>query len=137
MTYFTRASGKFRIEPPLTWPEFKDSPYRPERESSEPDVQLDIDTVEVDGEHGVMLLHRAVAVRPFAPGMPFAYHTGLYETLGKLVAEYGERHRFTGFFECRTTDDRGFEGWYRLSIRDGEVVRTTPTVTWPDEENPS
>lgn len=135
MTYFTRATGEFRIEPPLTWPEFKDSPYRPERESSEPDVQFVVETTEIDGDYGVMLLHRAVAVRPFAPGMPFAYHTGLFETLRKLVAEYGQSHRFTGFFECRTTDGTGFDDLYRLIVRNGEVVRTTPTVTWPDEEN--
>lgn len=134
MTYFTRATGTFRIEPPLTWPEFKDSPYRPERESSEPDVQLVVDTVEVDGEHGTMLLHRAVAVRPGFPDRPFAYHAGLFETLRKMVAEHGGNHRFTGFFECRTTDDLGFGDWYRLIVRNGEVVRTTPTVTWPTEE---
>jgi len=134
MTDYTVATGEFRIEPPLTWPKFKSSPYHPAQKRSEPDVLFEVETTEVDGEQGVMLLHRAVAVHPYAPGRPFAYRVGLAETLRKLLAEYGDRHQFTGYFECRTSRDDVQCDWYRLTVRDGEVVRVEPTITWPGEE---
>ena len=130
MTDYTLAAGKFRIEPPLTWSEFKASPYRPEAARSEPDVLFEVETTEVDGPDGVMLLHRAVAVRPYAPGKPFAYHVGLAETLRKLLDEYGGR--FTGFFECRA--EPGGD-WYRLAARGGEIVRIDPKIVWPGDED--
>lgn len=136
MTDYTVAMGEFRIEPPLTWAEFKNSPYRPEEKEkrSEPDVLFEVETTEVDSEQGVMLLHRAVAVHPYAPGRPFAYHVGLAETLRKLLAEYGDRHQFAGFFECRKSRDDVQYDWYRLTVRDGEVVRIEPRIGWPNEE---
>jgi len=135
MTNYTVAMGEFRIEPPLTWAEFKASPYRPEQARTEPDVLFEVETTEVDGEQGVMLLHRAVAVHPYAPGRLFGYHVGLAETLRKLLVEYGDRHQFTGYFECRTSRDDVQHDWYRLTVRDGEVVRMEPHITWPNEES--
>ena len=132
MTTYTQATGEFRIEPPLTWSEFKSSPYRPEAARSEPDVLFQVETTEIDGDEGVMLLHRAVAVHPYAPGRPFAYHVGLAETLRKLLAEYGNRHQFTGFFECRETDNDTPSDWYRLTVHNGNVVRIEPHITWPN-----
>jgi hypothetical protein len=132
MTRYTQADGTFRIDPPLAWPEFKDSPYRPENARTEPDVLFEIETTEIDGPEGVLLLHRAVAVRPFAPGKQFAYRKGLAETLRKLLGEYGELHALTGFFECRETRGDGLEDWYRLIVRDGGVVRIKPTITWEE-----
>lgn len=41
MGNYIRATGGFRIEPPLTWPEIKGSPYRPENARTEPDVLND------------------------------------------------------------------------------------------------
>lgn len=138
MGNYIRATGEFRIEPPLTWPEIKNSPYRPEKARTEPDVLFEVETAEIDGDEGVMLLHRAVAVRPYAPGQPFAYHVGLPETLRKLLAEYGDRHQFAGFFECRESDGGDYAGDpYRLTVRDGDVVRIEPTITWPNEETRS
>lgn len=135
MARYTCATGEFRIEPPLTWSEFKDSPYRPEQARTEPDVLFDVETIEVDGSDGVMLLHRVVAVRPYAPGKPFAYHAGLAETLRKLVDQYGDGHVFTGFFECREIRNDVQEDWYRLIIQGGDVIHIEPHITWPDEEN--
>jgi hypothetical protein len=135
MTRYTTATSKIRIEPPLTWSEFKASPYRPEVAQGEPDVLFEVETSEVDGDDGVMLLHRAVAVRPYAPGKLFAYHVGLAETLGKLLDEYGSRHTLTGFFECREISDGVPADWYRLTVRDGNVVRIEPHITWPNEES--
>jgi hypothetical protein len=138
MADYTLASGEFRIDPPLTWSEFKTSPYRPENARTEPDVLFEVETIEIDSADGVMLLHRAVAVHPLAPGQPFAYHVGLFETLRKLLAEYGDRHQFIGFFECQDSDGGNYAGdRYRLIVRDGEVVRIEPLITWPNEENRS
>lgn len=135
MADYTLAAGEIRIDPPLTWSEFKTSPYRPEAARSEPDVLFEVETTEVDGPDGVMLLHRAGAVRPYAPGKPFAYHTGLAKTLRKLLDEYGLRHTFTGFFECREITNGVQVGWYRLAVQGGDVVRIEPRITWPNEEN--
>lgn len=135
MIKYIQASGEFRIDPPLTWSEFKDSPYRPEQKRSEPDVLFEVETTEIDGDDGVMLLHRAVAVHPYAPAEPFVYHVGLAETLRKLLNEYGEQHTFTGFFECREISDGVPADWYRLAVRGGNVARIEPTITWPGDED--
>lgn len=127
---YTTATGEFRIEPPLTYAEFKDSPYRPEV-PNEPDVLFDVETTEVDGPDGVMLLHRAVAVLPCSD-RPFAYHVGLIKTMQKLLDEYGDAHTFTGYFECRDSNDHTPGDPWRIVVRDGQAVRIDPTITWPE-----
>lgn len=130
---YTTATGQFRIEPPLTWAEFKDSPYRPEHAMSEPDVLLEVETNEIDGPDGAMLLHRAIAVRPYSPGRPFAYHGDLTATLQALLDEHGTAHRFSGFFECRDVVDDMPGDPFRLIARNGRAARVEPVITWPGD----
>jgi hypothetical protein len=129
-TYLT-ATGQFRIDPPLTWAEFKDSPYRPENERSEPDVLFEIETTEIDSPDGMMLLHRAVAVRPYSD-RPFAYHRGLIPTMQALVNEHAT-HTFTGHFQCQETSDYTVGDLYRIVVRSGVVVTVKPEITWPED----
>ena len=44
MGYYTKFNGKISIDPPLTWREIKDSPYRPEsaERSGTADVKFDV-----------------------------------------------------------------------------------------------
>lgn len=133
---YTTATGEFRIEPPLTWAEFKDSPYRPEHERSEPDVLLTVETTEVHSEDGVMLLHRAVAVRPVSPGRPFAYHRGLLATMQELLDRYGSAHAFTGHFQCQDSDEYTPGDLYRIVVVEGIAATLRPQIVWPgNEEN--
>lgn len=130
---FLTATGRFRIEPPLTWSEFKDSPYRPENERSEPDLLLVVETSEVDGPDGVMLLHRAVAVQPGSPGRLFAYHRGLLPSLQEFVTKHADGHTFTGFFECREVRDYIPTGPWRIVVGNGVVTTVEPLITWPED----
>lgn len=131
-TYIT-ATGEFRIEPPLTWAEFKDSPHRPERAGAEPDVLFEIETTEIDGPNGTMLLHRAASVRPYAPGQPFAYRGDLVKTMMQLLHEYGDSHRFVGHFEARESRDHTPSDPWRVLVRNGYAVRVEPAITWPED----
>jgi hypothetical protein len=130
---FTTAIGEFRIDPPLTYAEFKDSPYRPEKEPAEPEVLFNVETTEVDGPDGVMLLRRAVTVRPYSPGRPFAYHHDLVQALQYLLDVHGETHTFTGYFECRESANDVPGDWWRLVVRGREAVRIEPTVAWSED----
>lgn len=130
---YTTATGEFRIDPPLTWTEFKNSPYHPEKAPSEPEVLLDIETTEVDSPDGIMLLHHAVTVRPYSPGRPFAYHHDLAQAMQYLLDIHGETHTFTGYFECRESANETPGDHYRIVIRNGSAARIEPATTWPED----
>ncbi|MGW0577317.1 DUF6205 family protein [Streptomyces sp. NPDC002920] len=129
MGYYTRVTGEIRIEPPLTWQEFKDSPFNPH--STEYDDSLDakllIHEETVDTDDGPLL-------RRTAPEL-VAAHTDSYKAY-RLVEDVQKAidtftgHTFSGRLECKGEDG----ALWRVIVRDGRAQQVEPRIVWPDED---
>ena len=67
MGYYTRVTGELRIEPPLTWAEFKDSPFLQGGPNDDTDYNVCLKTTEetVDTDDGQLVRDgRAVKIEP-------------------------------------------------------------------------
>lgn len=132
MAYDSRLTGSLRIEPPLTWPQFKDSALRrPDRPQAPAFLHASlvlrehVDTT--DTATGRVQDITATGVEP-ATSEALSHYT-LDDELAALAAAYGADHTFHGWI-VRTGDDQG--DVQRYTIRDGHVVTETATLTWPD-----
>jgi hypothetical protein len=124
VSYNTRVDGEIRIEPPLTWRDFKDSPFF----SNKKDVTFRVDEEPVTTDDGPLIRKTAVALVPTWEDSYKAYN---------LVAHVQEaidafpKHTFTGRLECE--GDENTDLW-RVIIRDGRAVKVQPRIVWPDED---
>lgn len=124
MGYNTSVSGEIRIEPPLTWREFKDSPFT----GHEKDVTFHVDEETVAMDDGPLIRKTAVALVPSWEDSYKAYN---------LVAHVQEAidafpgHTFTGRLDCEGEENADL---WRVVVRDGRAVKVTPRIVWPDED---
>jgi uncharacterized protein DUF6205 len=130
MGYYTRVTGELRIEPPLAWGEFKDSPFLPgsPNDNTDYDVRLRTDEETVDTEDGQLIHKIASEVLPRWDDSFKAYN--LVEHVQKLIDAF-PGHAFTGRFDCEGEESGDL---WRVIVRDGRAEKVTPRIVWPDED---
>lgn len=130
MGYYTRVTGEISIEPPLTWQEFKDSPFLPggSNDNGNFDVSLRTDEETVDTDEGQLVRKTASVVVPRWDDSFKAYH--LIEHVQAVIDAFPGR-TFTGRLECEGEDNTDM---WRVVVRDGRAVKVEPRIVWPDED---
>lgn len=130
MGYYTRVTGEISIEPPLTWQEFKDSPFLPgsPNDNTNYDVRLHTDEETVDTDEGQPVRKTANAVLPRWDDSFKAYH--LIDHVQAVIDAF-PGHTFTGRLECEGEDNTDM---WRVVVRDGRAVKVEPRIVWPDED---
>jgi hypothetical protein len=129
MGYYTSITGELAIEPPLTYAEFKDTPFTSFTDWSKGGADIyaiAVSEEDKDTPDGVLTVKTAHLVRPY-PDEVKAYHAE--DGLQRLVDAF-PGHEFTGCFEG--DGERADDQW-RLYVRSGRVIKHVPTITWPDE----
>jgi hypothetical protein len=124
MGYNTSVTGEIRIEPPLTWREFKDSPFVGDSK----DVRLRVEAETVDTDDGPLMRKTAVALAPAWEDSYKAYN--LVEHVQQAIDAF-PGHTFTGRLECEGEENADL---WRVTVRDGRAVRVEPRIVWPDED---
>lgn len=124
MGYNTSVSGEIRIEPPLTWREFKDSPFA----GHDKDVTLHVEAETADTDSGPLMRKTAVALVPTWEDSYRAYH--LVEHVQEAIDSF-PGHTFTGRLECEGEENTDI---WRVIVRDGRAVKVEPRIVWPDED---
>ena len=124
MGYNTSVTGEIRIEPPLAWREFKDSPFA----GRDMDVKLRIDEETVDTDDGPLIRKTASAIVPAWEDSYKAYK--LIDHVQQAIDAF-PGHTFTGRLECEGEENTDI---WRVVIRDGRAVRIEPRIVWPDED---
>ncbi|MFI8351243.1 DUF6205 family protein [Streptomyces sp. NPDC085596] len=130
MGYYTRVTGEINIEPPLTWQEFKDSPFLPgsANDSTAYDVRLRADEETVDTDDGQLIRKTASTVLPRWDDSFKAYN--LIEHVQAIIDAF-PGHTFSGRLDCEGEETGDL---WRVVIRDGRAVKVTPQIVWPDED---
>jgi hypothetical protein len=124
MGYNTSVTGEIRIEPPLAWREFKDSPFA----GRDMDVKLRIDEETIDTDDGPLIRKTASAIVPAWEDSYKAYK--LIDHVQQAIDAF-PGHTFTGRLECEGEENTDI---WRVVIRDGRAVRIEPRIVWPDED---
>lgn len=130
MSYTTHVTGEFAIEPPLTWPEFRDSEFAPHNAKSswDPDLILRVNEENVDTADGPLLRRTATALvmREISE-----YNSrNLMATVQKAIDAF-PGHDWSGRLECEGEENTDM---WRVVIRDGRAVKVEPRIVWPDED---
>lgn len=130
MGYTTRVTGEFAIEPPLAWPEFKDSEFAPHNItcSYEPDLILRVAEESVDTPDGPLLKRTATALVMRQIEEYRAYH--LLEQVQQAVDAFPGR-TFAGRLECKGEEPGDL---WRVVVHDGRATEVRPRIVWPDED---
>jgi hypothetical protein len=130
MGYTSTIWGEITIDPPLTWAQAKDHPFR------KPDggdvnwrtaLCLVMHEENQETDRGVLHLRQGVGVQ-YAWERPEKCREVLGE-LQRIVDLAGPAHTFTGALEGTGSD---FGDIWLLRVIDGRAVRWLPTITWPD-----
>lgn len=120
----TSVTGRITITPPLTWPEFRNSPlYNARYDASE--VKLCVEEATEDTDDGQVIRRTATALVP-STEESFNFYN-LVEHVQAAVDAFPDRE-FGGRLEC--ADDWGK---YRVAVQDGRAVKVEPQIVWPDE----
>lgn len=127
MGYNTSVDGEIRIEPPLTWREFKDSEFT----GHDKDVTFRVEEETVTTDDGPLIRKTAVALVPTWEDAYKAYN--LVEHVQQAIDAF-PGHTFTGRLECEGEENTDI---WRVVIRDGRAVRVKPRIVWPDEDGDS
>lgn len=129
MGYYTSVEGEITITPPLTYVEFKDSPFNPKGTEYDDrmDVKLRIVEETIDTDEGQLIRRTAPEVIAASGEAYKAYY--LVEHVQKLIDNHPD-HQFTGRLECNGEESGDL---WRCVIRDGRAVKVEPQLIWPDE----
>jgi Family of unknown function (DUF6205) len=128
MGYTTHVSGEFAITPPLTWTEFKDSPFAPHniRSHCDPSLVLRVDEKTIDTSDGPLLRRTASAL--VMREIDDYRARNLVEEVQQAVDAF-PGHTFTGRLDCNGEDNPDM---WRVVIRAGRALRVDPRIIWPD-----
>lgn len=128
MGYTTHVTGEFAINPPLTWPEFKDSEFAPDNiiDSYDPDLILRVEEELVDTDDGPLLRRTATALVMREIDEYRAYN--LLDQVQAAVDSF-PGHTFTGRLDCEGEENTDL---WRVLIRDGRAVKVEPRIVWPE-----
>lgn len=129
MGYITHVTGEFEISPPLSWNEFKDSPFAPDNITSsyEPSLILRVQEESVDTPDGPLLRRTATALVMREIDEYRAY--SLIDEVQNAVSSF-PGHTFTGRLDCE--GEQNSDMW-RVVVRDGRAVKVTPRIVWPED----
>lgn len=129
MGYTTYVTGEFAINPPLAWPEFKDSKFAPDNAESSYEPSLMLRTVEerADAWDGPTLRITAIALMMREIDEYRAYH--LLEEVQEAIDAF-PGHTFTGRLECEGEENADM---WRVEVRNGRAVRIEPRIVWPED----
>lgn len=127
MGYITHVTGEFAITPPLSWPEFKDSPFASDH-WQDSDLKLRIDEQTINTGDGPLLRRTASALVMREIDEYRAYN--LLDQVQRAVDSF-PGHTFTGRLECEGEENADL---WRVVIRDGRAVKVEPRIVWPDED---
>lgn len=125
MGYYTRITGEITLDPPLTYSEVKR--WRARQDVSHYSLILKTDEKEVETDEGVLTRTTGVAIVPCEESFKAYSFT---DTVQRFASLFGKDRTFTGRFEARGEDS---EDWWRLEIRNAQVVTTRGWVTWPED----
>jgi hypothetical protein len=127
MSYTTHVTGEFAITPPLTWGEFKDSPFA-SGNWRDSDLVLRIDEESVHTDDGP-LLRRTASALVMREIDEYNARNLMSQVQAALDAFPG--HTFTGRLNCEGEENTDL---WRVVIRGGRAVKVEPRIVWPDEE---
>jgi hypothetical protein len=129
MGYYTRFSDEIRIEPPLTWAEFKDSPWLSDQYGGVT-FRIDVEITEEDTDEGTVTVTRktATAIVPVTTEETKFY--GIVDDVESIVKTFPDR-TYTGYISAEGEDSGDI---WRIAVKDGHAVKVTPRIVWPDEE---
>jgi hypothetical protein len=130
MGYTTHVTGEFAITPPLTWNEFKDSPFAPHNAKTgyDPSLLLHVDESSVDTDEGPLLRRTATAL--VMREIDEYRERGLVDEVQRAIDSF-PGHAFIGRLECEGEENTDI---WRVVIRDGRAVKVEPRIVWPDED---
>jgi hypothetical protein len=130
MGYTTYVTGEFAITPPLTWNEFKDSPFAPHNVKSgwEPSLILRVDEDSVDTDEGPLLKRTADAL--VMREISEYRERGLVDEVQSAIDSF-PGHTWYGLLECEGEENTDM---WRVAIRNGRAVRVDPEIVWPNED---
>lgn len=131
MGYNTRVTGEIAITPPLTWAEFKDSPFNTssiDAYDGLKEVKFRIVETHVDTDEGTLTRITATALIPASEEEQKFYNLVVH--VNQAIAAF-PGHTFTGRFDCEGEETGDL---WRVVIRDGRAVRVEPRIVWPDED---
>ncbi|MFJ4847523.1 DUF6205 family protein [Streptomyces sp. NPDC088733] len=130
MGYYTTVTGEFQIEPPLTWAEFRDSPFNStsiDAWDGLKEVRLRVVEDRVDTDEGSLIRKTAAALTPETDEGRKYHH--LIEHVQQVIDAF-PGHAFTGRLDC---EGEATGDLWRVVIREGRAVKVTPRIVWPDE----
>lgn len=127
MSYTTHVTGEFAIEPPLTWPEIKDSPFASD-DWRDSDLLLRVDEEQVNTDDGLLIrcTASALVMREIDE-----YNARNLITQVQAAVDAFPGHTFTGRLDCEGEENTDM---WRVVVRDGRAVKVTPRIVWPDED---
>jgi hypothetical protein len=131
MGYTTHVRGEFKIEPPLSWNEIRNSPFEPVGQQQylalDIDLVLRVDEDSVDTDEGTLVRRTGTAL----------VMREIDEYRARNLIEQVQRcldlfpgHAFTGRLECEGEENTDM---WRVVVRDGRALRIEPRIVWPDE----
>lgn len=130
MGYYTTVEGDITITPPLTWNEFKDSPFNPQGTTWDRRMNVKLRVIEdsVDTDEGQLVRRTATAIVPAISDTYKAYY--LVEHTQKAIDSFSG-HVFSGHLECSGEENGDL---WRCVIRNGRAVKVEPRIVWPGDD---
>jgi hypothetical protein len=135
--YYTRLSGGFNIEPPITYGEFIAAGYN-EEDLVTPKKDLDL-----LGGHGELFFTIQRTRQKTTVGYKVdvtcsrvdAYEDqmkcyGLSDSVKRLVVDFGRTHTFSGTVNAFGEEDGDI--WRIKALVNGEMIEEHPKLVWPD-----
>lgn len=128
MSYTTHVIGGFTITPPLTWPEFENSPFAPHNITSsyDPDIALRVTEEKVNTAEGPLMRRTATAL--VMREIDEYRERALVEHVQRAVTSF-PGHEFSGYLECEGEENTDM---WRVYVKDGRAVRVDPEIVWPE-----
>jgi hypothetical protein len=129
MGYLTSVGGEIRIDPPLTWGEFRTSPFYAD-DTDHQNVALHVVEKIITTDDGELTCRTATALVPRWEDAFRAYD--LVKHVQAAIDAF-PGHAFTGRLECEGEETGDL---WRVVVRDGRAVKVTPRIVWPDDPEP-
>lgn len=129
MGYLTQITEAIYVTPIVPWSKIKDTPFRPEcfNEKNWRTFVFDVQEEEVETDEGTLTRKIATRIICGTQDQLKAYHAE--EHLQELVDHLGPDFAYSGRFEGYGEENGDM---WRLHVRNGKVVKTEPSIVWPD-----
>lgn len=136
MGYYSRASGKLQLDPPITYKELVDAGY----DVDNPPYGHNELPLKDGWQELYFYLRRDVRVKDegrlevittseVLPTDESQKMYGIYDSVKRLVSDFGGTHRITGAITIYGEEEGDIS---RIRIVDNEVIDERPKLLWPD-----